>query len=288
MLVKLFVSDCEEADYFQDRVNSWLAKHPDIHIVKVSQSIIKRDKAGDEDNDWGGNELIIVIFYEDNCKCPNPTQTENGSITNFLLKNECPRFIQFLKEITQTPEDIKLIQEFFGYSLLNQNIFSKFLVLLGSGANGKSTLVNVLREMLGFDNCTSLSLSELNDNFLLASLVDKKANFSSEMNSNACDGSLFKMILAGDSIKASIKYKNPFTFNPSCKFIFELNHLPEVVKNSDSIQRLALIVILKRQFHESERDPYLQKKLLKEMPGISNWAIEGLNRLMTNKKFTKG
>jgi hypothetical protein len=79
-------------------------------------------------------------------------------------KAECPRFLQFLDEITLGRAAIQeVLMEFAGYALANGPCYAeKALILYGSGANGKSTFMDVLKALAGSDNYSSLSLTALN------------------------------------------------------------------------------------------------------------------------------
>jgi len=86
---------------------------------------------------------------------------------------KCDTWIKFVNEVTECPEDVLILQEFFGYCLLRDYPFAKLLLLIGAGRNGKSTLLRMLTEMLGEDNCSNVPLQKLSENFKLPGLVAK-------------------------------------------------------------------------------------------------------------------
>ena len=67
-----------------------------------------------------------------------------------------PRFKQFLGEVFEGCEDTEerslLILEFIGYSLQTNCNLERFIILIGSGANGKSVLLSILEKLLGIAN----------------------------------------------------------------------------------------------------------------------------------------
>lgn len=203
-------------------------------------------------------------------------------------KDTCSRFLQYLDETIKTPEVIAQVQEFFGYCFLRRVPFAKCLLLLGPGSDGKSTMLKLLREMIGPENCAAVSFAEMEDQFLRSSLYQKTVNISTEVGSKAVESPYFKAITAGDPINAAFKHKNTFTFVPYCKQIFAANKMPRVRDNSDGLFRRILPILFKTQFKEGDpgTDPFLDEKLLKEKSEIFHWALAGLNRLLKNKKFT--
>ena len=213
---------------------------------------------------------------------------ELGVTYNPASRDRCDRFLQYLDETIKTPEVIAQVQEFFGYCFLRKNPFAKCLLLLGPGSDGKSTLLTVLREMIGPENCASVSFSEMEDQFLRSSLYQKTVNISTEVGSKAIESPYFKAITSGDPVNAAFKHKNTFTFIPYCKQVFASNKMPRVLDNSDGFFRRILPVKFKRQFLEGDKntDPYLSEKLLAEKSEIFHWALAGLNRLLKNRQFT--
>lgn len=203
-------------------------------------------------------------------------------------KDRCTRFLQFLQETVQTPEVIMQVQEFMGYCFLRQVPFAKCLILLGPGSDGKSKLLNLIRELVGPENCAAVSFSEMEDQFLRSSLYQKAVNISTEIGSKAVESQYFKAISSGDPINAAFKHKNTFSFMPYCKLIFATNKMPRVLDNSEGLFRRLLPIEFKRQFREDDpdTDPFLEDKLLAEKSEIFHWALAGLQRLMRNKRFT--
>jgi len=213
---------------------------------------------------------------------------ELGVTYNPESKDKCVRFLKFLDETIKTPEVIKQVQEFFGYCLFRESPFAKCLLLLGPGSDGKSTLLAVLRDMIGAENCAAVSFDELEKEFLRSSLYQKAVNISTEVGSKAIESPYFKAITSGDPINAAFKHRNTFTFVPYCKQVFAANKMPRVRDNSEGFFRRILPVKFKTQFLEGDKktDPFLKDALLSEKSEIFHWALAGLARLMKNRRFT--
>jgi Predicted ATPase len=90
---------------------------------------------------------------------PDIISTTKLPIT-YMEDADCPKFKEFLGQIL-TPSDASLIQEVFGWCLLKDYRFQDAVMCVGSGANGKSTLLEVLKAFLGRDNIANIPLQYL-------------------------------------------------------------------------------------------------------------------------------
>ena len=119
------------------------------------------------------------------------------------LDADCQRFGRYLSEVL--PEDaIPVVEEMMGYLLTPDTSMHKAFLLLGGGSNGKSLLLDVLRAMLGPENCSATPLQALGeDKWAPASLVGKLANLCADLPAaTQRDTSKFKEIVAGDTRNA--------------------------------------------------------------------------------------
>jgi P4 family phage/plasmid primase-like protien len=201
-----------------------------------------------------------------------------------------PRFNQFLFEVFEGDcdacEKIELLGEAFGYSLIPSCHLEKFFLLIGSGANGKSVLLNVLKALLGVANVAAVKPSQFNNNFQRAYLQGKLANIVSEIEigTQLADG--LKALTSGESMTAERKHRDPFTFTPIATQWMGTNHFPQVSDLSGGFVRRAAVLTFNQHFVEGQRDVHLAEKLKAELPGILNFALEGLERLYRNSQFT--
>jgi putative DNA primase/helicase len=205
---------------------------------------------------------------------------------------DCPKFKTFLAEVVPSPEDVKVLQEFFGYCLLRNCKFEKALMLVGSGANGKSTFLYVLTKTLGKQNVSGMPLQIITNNrFALAELYGKMANIYSDLPAIALkDTGLFKSLVTGEMTSGEHKFKGRFDFEPYAKLLFSCNNMPPTPDDTDAFFRRWGIVPFPIQFlpNNPKTDPDLRKKLttLEELSGTLNWALEGLERLLQQGKFS--
>jgi P4 family phage/plasmid primase-like protien len=188
---------------------------------------------------------------------------------------KCPRFDKLMEDVTCGDQELQqALLEYGGYALSGDDCWlHKALILEGEGSNGKSTFLQVLRDLAGFDNYTSQSLKSLSKQFNIAQLDGKLFNVSEETPSKkVMDDDLFKRLVSGDDVVGEFKFKSPFKFRNKAKLIFACNELPHTKDVSDGYFRRLLIVPFNAKFTENDPgfDPHISKKLRDELPGIFN------------------
>jgi len=205
---------------------------------------------------------------------------------------DCPAIKKFLREIVK-PEDVKILEEIAGYCLYRGYPIKKAVMLVGGGNNGKSTYLNLLRAFLGEQNVSNVSIHELERNrFAAATLFGKLANIypdlpDSELKSTA----MFKALTGGDYVKAEKKFSDLFMFQNTAKLLFSTNTIPITHDSTEAFFTRWLIIDFPNKF--SDDGPVKpNKKLLEELTteeelsGFLNLALEGLQRLLKNQRFS--
>lgn len=193
------------------------------------------------------------------------------------------------------PEIRMLLEEMVGYCLYRRNELGKAFILTGSGSNGKSTFLNMLKTMLGKRNTSVLDLKKLSDRFSTVMMFGKMANIGDDISDEfVTDAAEFKKIVTGETIDAEQKGQPKFDFEPYVKLIFSANNIPRIGKGRDStaILRRLVIVPFNAQFtKESMGDnfkPYIGDELKSQesMEYMIQLGIQGLKRVLENRKFT--
>jgi putative DNA primase/helicase len=96
------------------------------------------------------------------------------------------------------------------------------------------------------------------------------------------------MIVSGEPIQARLPYGEPFTLRNYAKLIFNCNELPKDVEHTEAYFRRFLIIPFEVKIPESEQDKNLHQKIIdNELSGVFNWVLDGLNRLLANKRFSE-
>jgi putative DNA primase/helicase len=199
------------------------------------------------------------------------------------------RWHKFLLEVFQENELLALLlQEIFGYVLIPDTSMQRMFWFVGEGANGKGVAIKILEALIDKSNRTCLDIRNLQNPFVRAAMYNKlvavQGDFPKKFYGNE---DLVKTIVGGDTLDAQEKFKPQFEFAPFCRFIFAMNALPETKDLSKGFFRRVVIVPFTRTFSEDEQDRNLEETLRNELPGIFLWALEGLKRLVENKRFTE-
>ena len=195
----------------------------------------------------------------------------------------CPNWDMFLESLEFDPDTMSRLQEWAGYCLLPmvKGTLQKSLFFIGEGANGKSVFLETLAAVL--DNVSHLELSELFDRFKIAELEGKLANICTDVETSKVMDARFKKIVAGEPQSAERKFKEPFEFQPFAKILFSANEFIPTKDRTHGFYRRFDILRFNRIFKTEEQKPDLLQELKKEVPGIFNWALEGLERLSQQK-----
>ncbi|MCI1693395.1 DNA primase family protein [Aneurinibacillus aneurinilyticus] len=203
------------------------------------------------------------------------------------IKREKGRvFRAFINQCTEGDKNkTKLIQEICGYVISNYSSAKKFFVFIGKPHTGKSTLLDILKEIVGSKYTSAIPLHKLGDRFMSAELFEAKLNISGELNEGQLKGlSTIKALTGNDAIIAERKGKDPFVFKNKAKLIFAGNQMP-VLKRLDSTSAFfdrIIFVTFNNTIPEDERDLNLKEKMLEERDYIVYWALKGLRRLIEN------
>lgn len=204
----------------------------------------------------------------------------------------CPAIEKFLGEIFTKPEDILAIYEFAGYCLYRDYPIHRAFMFLGEGSNGKSTLLELLKRFLGAENVSNISLQDLSNRFAIAELRNKMGNFYADLEPERAlkETGNFKMLTGNDSFSPELKFvQRRVPFKNVAKFAFSCNKIPEN-RTDDTLAfwRRWVIFSFTRVFEGANCDPNLLEKLTDkdELDGFFVQAIEGLQRLLKNGKFS--
>lgn len=153
---------------------------------------------------------------------------------------------------------IDTLFEFTGYSMTYNVELAKCLFLLGeTAANGKSTFIELLRNLFTENNCCSVSLADLSERFCGSELNNKLLNIIHEVSDiKVKDITKFKAVVTGDTISVEEKYKPRYKINPFAHHIFAMNNLPEIQNADEGFFRRLQIVPFENRFSEEEQEQF--------------------------------
>lgn len=193
---------------------------------------------------------------------------------------DCPTWDRFLSEVFEDRGLIDFIDRAIGYSLTGSTEEQCLFLCVGSGSNGKSVFLTVLRELLGpYATNTPFTTFEVaqraaipND---IAALVGRRLVTASEMSDGArLNEARIKALTGGDPATARFLHGEFFTFQPVLKLWLAANHRPRVLDTSHGFWRRVRLIPFLRTFG-SDADPRLIDALRLELPGILARAVRG-------------
>ncbi len=191
-------------------------------------------------------------------------------------------FYKFLDDITLGRQEIQeFLQRWFGLCLSGDTSPQVFTIFYGTGANGKSTLTDVIHHILGEYSAVapSTTLIEQKNSTIpndLAGMRAARVVFASETGAEArLDEGKVKSMTGGDIISARFMRGEFFKFKPVWKIVLSTNHKPKIVNNDYGIWRRIILVPFDYRVDKSKADPFLAEKLKQEAEGIFAWMVEG-------------
>lgn len=208
----------------------------------------------------------------------------------FNPEAKAPLFFEYLNRVQPDIDRQNILAEYLAYLFIKPSTLKleKTLLLYGTGANGKSVFFEIVNAMLGAENVSSYSLQSLtNENgYYRAMLANKLVNYASEINGKL-ETAIFKQLVSGEPVEARLPYGEPMTIKNYAKLIFNCNELPKEVEQTNAYFRRFLIVPFDETIPEQQQDKELSKKIIQsELPGVLNWVLDGLKRLLSQKNFT--
>jgi len=208
-------------------------------------------------------------------------------------KATAPIFEAYLDKVLPDVERQKVLAEYLGFVFIKHGSNAlkeeKTLILYGTGANGKSVFFEIVNALLGTKNITNYSLQSLTDEkgYQRAKLANTLVNYGSEINGKL-ETSVFKQLVSGEPVDARLPYGQPFILKQYAKLIFNCNELPKDVEHTNAYFRRFLIIPFDVTIQPQEIDTNLHTKIIEaELSGVFNWVLDGLNRLLEQKKFSK-
>ena len=217
----------------------------------------------------------------------------------------CPNIIKHFETVLKNPKDIDTIQELFGDMLRKEYKYEKGVMFNGSGRNGKGKTLNLIKCFLGEKNCANVTLEQLeNDQYAIGNLFGKMVNLAGDLGKTALKTTgRFKNCIGRDGITANRKNKSHLDFINYAKMFFACNELPITYDNTEGFWSKWIYFDFPYKFIDKEeyekldddekkfckiKDPNIIKALTteKELTGLLNWALIGLERLDKQNKFS--
>lgn len=217
----------------------------------------------------------VPFTYESVMSAPDPVQ-----------------FFSFLNDVIVEEDTIlpdrttqTVVQEMFGYCFAPTNKAEAAFFLVGDGSNGKSVLLNILRAVIGIENCSAKSIETLTTNrFAASGLIGKVVNICTEEESKFLKSDKFKSFISGEETDVERKFGGAFETKFNIKFLFSTNDSPSFEGYNWGLFRRLLVIPLTRKIDAAMRDPYITERIIaSELCGILKWALAGTKKLIASK-----
>ena len=212
---------------------------------------------------------------------------------------DCPFFKQALLTISDNdPSWVSVFQEILGYMLDPTTLARKMFIFIGTKAqNGKSFLCDCIEALVGSENVSNLPLAQFQSRFGPHSLVNKMVNISAETDTShklPLQIQNLKSVISGDAIFVEEKNVQGYKYRARAKIVAAMNDFPDISHSPQAFIDRVLVLPFDVRFSrnpkdgEVQADIHLMEKILTELPGILNFALEGLKRLKAqNYVFSK-
>jgi putative DNA primase/helicase len=268
----------------------WALKSESQYHIRAALELAKRTAPiTDSGNNWDSDPFLLGVQNGlVNLKTGElrPAQPEDRIMRHSIVLYDplalCPKFQLFLHQVFLGDEDlIRFVQKAIGYSLTGDVSEQCLFLCYGEGGNGKSTLLETVRSLLGgYAHNLPFSAFELaarsgtsND---IAGLEAKRFVTAVETNENiSFNEGRIKAITGGDICTARFLYREFFDFNPTPKFWLAFNHKPRVTDDSHGFWRRVRLIPFRARFEGTDDDKTLKDILRLESSGILAWAVRG-------------
>lgn len=204
----------------------------------------------------------------------------------YIRNAQCPKFEEFVRQIMPDEELCGFLQRILGYCLAGSTREQVIFLFHGSGNNGKSTLMNVVRHIMGdyamvspvttFLASTKGTGGGSEASPDLARLPGARLVTASEPPERAAfDEGRIKEMTGGEPMTARHLNKPFFSFKPVFKLVMLMNNLPAIRGVDHGIWRRIRVIPFEVQIADADIDRDLDTKLIAEAPGILQWIIRG-------------
>jgi putative DNA primase/helicase len=206
--------------------------------------------------------------------------------------SRCPEWLAFLE--STLPGDVQahaFLAEWFGYVLGQRTDLHKIGVLVGPPRCGKGTISRVLQAMVGREGWAAPTLARLGGNFGMESLIGKSLAVMGDVrwtSKHVVDAVPVMLGISGeDGFSIPRKNRDDWIGKLGARLMLMSNDTPAFTDASGALAGRMVYVAFHQSFLGRE-DLGLEGRLMAELPGILNWALDGLDRLnASGGRFTQ-
>lgn len=199
---------------------------------------------------------------------------------------ECPTIFKFIEQVTGgNSKNINIIFAFMAAILKGKNNIQKFLYLLGSGGSGKSTLMDMITELIGDNNATNFNLEELEDKHNIIDLFGKRLlNLPDQPPINNKKSSNFKRLTGNDYLSGRRMRKDVSSFKFKGLAVLTSNQFCFPASANNWLNRRMILVECSNVIPKPDRELKLMEKIGYELPYLTtellNWKDESIEQIL--------
>lgn len=260
--------------YIQAKADSKRQSSP--YLIAFKNGIL--DVRTLELRDWQDDDVIANVIPHN----WNP-DARSETLDNVLYKMACGDMATYMN-----------LSEFIGVCMVRSAKLCPFFpVLIGVGSNGKSTYIELIKDVVGIENISGLQPKEITAHFLGSHIVGKTANLGDDIASGYLDDrdcAIIKSVATGDLMFTDVKGGKGFHFQPYCTMVFSCNQFPRLADTTPGFMRRLFPVEFNAVFSadDDDYDPMIGEKLREE--SVLEYAcvigVEGLRRVIAQNKPT--
>lgn len=296
------ITDADKRKAFLRFVNGSLSRAALANMMHLAKKKVRQVSANDFDRDpWALNTENGTVDLRTGALRPHRPDDLLSRLIRLRYDSRaaCPQFMAFLYRIMGSNPDasegenvraaqlVSYLQRVFGCAGTGKPEKLLF-VLYGEGNNGKTTLLEVIRDALGdkeyagqvqVDSLMIRPKEAISNNAVNTDLADLQGcrfvSSSEAEQGQRLSLSRVKYLTGLGQIKARRLRENMITFQPTYKLFLDCNHRPVIADPNDAIWNRVKCIPFKVQIPDAEIDRNLPAKLRTELAGILRWIVEG-------------
>ena len=214
---------------------------------------------------------------------------------NYDPEATCPEWEKFLVSCGFGPEtdEYRLIRQWFGYLVSGSKKYEKGMLLIGKSRAGKGVMIRVAQALFGgvgpYGGAMAVEVETLVESHGYEGMPGKGLITLPETRFTGQDRKVNARLLSltsNDSVRINPKMKTPFSTELPGRLMIGTNETPHFVEATDALAK-RLLVVRFNVSHADNPDTGLYKRLVRELPGIANWALAGIEDLENEGRFTE-
>lgn len=201
--------------------------------------------------------------------------------------NQCTTIKRYLDLSMPNETEQQTFWQYLGYCMTTDTHFQKFLMIKGKGGTGKSVAISLIQHIIGFENCSSISLQDLNKRFYATGLFGKQLNACADIPCTAMQSvDIIKKAVGEDTLLYEKKGQDPTQFHSYAKLLFSANEMPlNLDDKTNAYYRRLLVLDMNHTIPESEKDIMLKEKICQETDYAIHMGVAALKQLYADNHF---